>query len=108
MLSEALRLIRVFHDMKQNELAAELGFSKSYISDIEGGKKPSLDVVEKYAEYFDLPVSSILFFAESLPGAKKGEKSREAVATKVLEFLQFVERRGTRDKKQRQVSSASR
>lgn len=35
MLSEALRLIRVFHDMKQTELAQRLGISKSYLSEIE-------------------------------------------------------------------------
>ncbi len=43
MLGEALRLIRVFHDLKQNELARQLGVSQSHLSDIERGEKtPSL------------------------------------------------------------------
>ena len=46
MLSEALRLIRVFHDVKQNELAERFGVSKSYLSEIESGKKlPSIDFI---------------------------------------------------------------
>ena len=39
MLSEALRLIRVFHDLKQTELADRLGVSKSYLSEIESGEE---------------------------------------------------------------------
>ena len=67
MLSEALRLIRVFHDMKQTELAQRLGISKSYLSEIESGKKPPrMDLIERYASEFGIPSSSILFFAEGL------------------------------------------
>ena len=43
MLSEALRLIRVFHDMKQTELADRLSISKSYLSEIEGGEEAAQD-----------------------------------------------------------------
>ena len=51
MLGEALRLIRVFHDVKLNELAEQLGVSKGYISEIESQKKkPSLDLIEKYSK----------------------------------------------------------
>ena len=33
MIGEALRLIRVFHDVKLNELAEQLDVSKGYISE---------------------------------------------------------------------------
>jgi transcriptional regulator with XRE-family HTH domain len=94
MLGEALRLIRVFHDMKQVELADRLGVSKSHISEIESGNKtPSLDLVERYSETFKIPVSSIMFFAEELPHAKTGEKVRSKIAGKVIDILRFVERK---------------
>ena len=101
MLSEALRLIRVFHDVKQNELAERLDISKSYLSEIERGKKsPSMDVIQKYASEFQMPVSSILFFSEQLDDSnqKSPEPGRvkELIAGKVISFLQFVEVR-TRD-----------
>jgi transcriptional regulator with XRE-family HTH domain len=58
MLAEALRLIRVFHDMKQQELAERLGLSKSYVSELESGKKvPSIEVIQKYSDTFDIPAS---------------------------------------------------
>ncbi len=92
MLSEALRLIRVFHDMKQQELADRLDLSKSYVSELESGKKaPSLDVIQKYSDAFGLPPSSIMFFAENLENPSKVDRTKSAIAGKVLQFLQFIE-----------------
>ncbi len=94
MINEALRLIRVFHDLKQVELAERLGVSKSHISEIEKGtKSPSLDLIEKYSREFKIPPSSIMFFAEELPNAQVGERVRSKIAVKVIDILRFVERK---------------
>jgi transcriptional regulator with XRE-family HTH domain len=94
MLHDALRLIRVFHDLKQFELANRLGVSRSYISEIEKGtKSPSLELLDKYAVEFGIPRSSILFFAEQLPGAKRGDAARRSIASKVIDILKFIEKR---------------
>ena len=93
MINEALRLIRVFHDLNQSELAERLDVPKSRISEIENNKrKPSLDLIELYSKEFGLPPSTIMFFAEALPNAKKGEKIRTAIASKVMDILKFIER----------------
>ena len=97
-LSEALRLIRVFHDIKQNELAERLGISKSYLSELERGKKsPSIEIVRQYASEFQMPVSSILFFSEQLdnPNQESPEPDhmKGLIAEKVISFLQFIEAR---------------
>lgn len=98
MLAEALRLIRVFHDLKQFEMAERIGVSKSYVSELENGNRiPSLDVIEKYSREFNIPVSSILFFSEQIPNAKNGEKIRVAVASKVLDILKFIENKSDSD-----------
>lgn len=94
MIHEALRLIRVFHDLKQFELADRLKVSKSHISEIESGTKtPSLELIEKYSVEFRIPVSAIMFFAEELPTAKRGEKARTRIASTVLDLLGFIERK---------------
>ena len=68
MIGEALRLIRIFHDKKQNELAGELNISLSYLSEIERGKKkPSMEIIEKYAQVFHTKASVIIFFASNAP-----------------------------------------
>ena len=96
MLSEALRLIRVFHDVKQVELADRLGISKSYLSEIESGKKqPKVELIERYSSEFDIPVSSILFFAESMENpseaATAARRARGVIARKIIRFLRFIE-----------------
>jgi transcriptional regulator with XRE-family HTH domain len=93
MLGEALRLIRVYHDLKQTDAAAKLGISKSYLSEIESGtKEPTLQLVQRYAEAFDLPPSSILFFAENV-GQEPASRARRLVAGKILSLMRFLEDR---------------
>ena len=63
MLNEALRLIRVFNDLKAKDLAEKLGISPSYLSEIEKGKKePSISLIVSYAKVFKTTPSSLLFF----------------------------------------------
>lgn len=98
MLSEALRLIRVFHDMKQNELASRLGVSTSYLSEIEKGKKtPSVDIIQKYASEFQIPPSSILFFSEELQSNSENDEQSNRVkgriSEKIIQFLRVIEAR---------------
>ena len=98
MLSEALRLIRVYHDMKQTDLAVRLGISKSYLSEIESGKKePRVELIERYSSEFGIPKSSILFFAEGLESPSKSamaaSQSKGIIARKIINFLRLVEDR---------------
>ncbi len=92
MINEALRLIRVFHNLKQGTLAEKLGISQSHLSEVEkGSKQPTLELLQKYAAVFDMPVSSILFFAE-----KKGTRGRssaisQTIAAKAIQMLSWVD-----------------
>lgn len=97
MLGEALRLIRVYHDLKQKQAAERLGVSTSYISEIEKGTKtPTLDTIQRYSRAFDMPVSSIMFFSESLEQGGAYDNARSFVAGKVLALMQFLEARSGR------------
>lgn len=90
MQHEALRLVRVFHDLNQTSLAERVGISRSYLSEIESGKKPvTLELLEKYATTFNMPLSSLLFFAEHVDDSNV-EKVRTAVAGKVLKMLDWI------------------
>lgn len=92
MLNEALRLIRAYHGLKQIELSWRIGVSNSHISEIEKGvKTPSLELINTYAREFNMPVSSIMFFAETVSTTKASEKVRFRIARKALTILQFIE-----------------
>jgi len=89
-LAEALRLIRVFHDVSQTGLATKLGVSKSFLSEIESGKKrPSLELLSQYAAEFNVPISSLLFFAESV-AANGLARPINKVAPKVVSLLNWI------------------
>lgn len=99
MLAEALRLLRVFHKIPQTELSEKLGISRSYLSEIESGKKKiSLDLLEGYARIFEVPVSSLMLFSEQMGKDTVGNKTRIFAAKKVLRIFKWIEE-GSRDAK---------
>ncbi|CTQ32062.1 helix-turn-helix domain-containing protein [Jannaschia rubra] len=91
MLNKALRLVRVYHDLSQVDAAERLGLSKSYVSEIEkGDKNVSMATLQKYSDAFDIPMSSLLLFAERVEGAGKSENVRVFVADKAVKMLDWV------------------
>jgi transcriptional regulator with XRE-family HTH domain len=92
-LSEALRLLRVFHDMSQGDAARNLGISAPYLSQIESGKKtPTVGAVARYSEVFEVPASSILVLAERLKCDEFSCVGLESlVSGKILRILQWLE-----------------
>ena len=96
MLNEALRLVRVFHDINQSQLAEKLEISRSYLCEIESGKKiPSIDLLEKYASVFGIPPSSLLLFSESLQNNTLAEKTRTSVAKKIIKIMDWLSDTGS-------------
>ena len=92
MYNRALRIIREFHRMTQTDAASLLGISNSYLSEIEGGQKqPSLNLLERYALIYKIPLSSILLFAESSEDSSAAAKLRTFSADKILKVLEWLE-----------------
>ncbi len=89
-LNEALRLIRTFHGTKIKDLAEKIEVSAGYISDIEkGNKKPSMDLIEKYAVFFSTTPSALLFFSEELDSQRGPFKN--LVRNQMLMLLRALE-----------------
>lgn len=91
MYHRALKVIREFHRLTQSEIAEKVGLSNSYVSELEKGtKKPTVEVLERYAKAFRLPVSSLILFAEELDAGRKSERIRTFAADKVLKMLEWI------------------
>jgi hypothetical protein len=56
-----------------------------------GSKKASIDVLERYAAFFRIPVSSLLLFAEKTNRKDFADSSRVFAADKVLKMLEWLE-----------------
>src|ERR1035441_1927502 len=91
MITEALRLLRVYYNLTQSELAGDLNVSKSYISEVESGKKKaSIDLLQHYAVRFQIPLSALFFFAEELQQGKAADRARGTVAMATLRILDRI------------------
>ncbi len=89
-LGAALRSLRVFHDLSQTDAAGKLEISKSYLSEVEAGKKePTLALLSRYAEVFSVPLSSVLFFSEQM-GKANSHTVAGGIAPKVLRLLEWI------------------
>ena len=98
MLYKALRLIRIFHDKNQSQLAHALGISTSFLSEIESGnKKITIDLLDRYSKEFSIPPSSLLLFSEKLESKTFSEKARTTVARKVIKMLEWLALKGEVD-----------
>ncbi|MGH8072892.1 MAG: helix-turn-helix transcriptional regulator [Lysobacter sp.] len=92
MFGEALRLVRSFHEVNQSDLAEAIGISRSYLSEIESGKKtPSLDLLQRYAEHFDIPLSSLVLFSERAGDSQKDLRVKTMLGQKAIAILQWIE-----------------
>lgn len=97
-LNEALRLVRVFHDKKIKDLAVELEVSPSFITDIEKGKKkPSLELVNKYAKVFNTTKSALMFFSEEIENTPSKCKCKLLIRDYMLKFLKALEEKAFMD-----------
>lgn len=97
MLNRALRVIREVHQMQQGELANRLQISRSHLSDLETGRRTtiSVDLLNRYAQVFDVPASTFLSFAEALEGESTKRKRNAEKLLSALDWLvdkQDVER----------------
>lgn len=95
MIYKALRLIRQYHGISQAELSLQLDLSKDKLASLESGKLPvSGDMLQSYSKIFDIPVSSLVLFSESI--GKEGKytgKMRKMLAGKALDVLQWMVRK---------------
>jgi transcriptional regulator with XRE-family HTH domain len=91
MFSKALRLLRTLNDLSQADLANELGISAPDLCQIECGKRrPTVELIERYAEVFDIPASTIWLFSERLASNSTQERSRVYVAERMLQAVQAL------------------
>ena len=89
MINKALRLIRQYHQKSQSELAIELSITKEQLISIESGKSPvNGELLQRYSDLFDIPVSSLVFFSESI--GREGKHTKKIRNSLVARFSMYL------------------
>ena len=74
-LNEALRLLRIYSDLSQTEVAKKTGFTIPVVCMLEKGKrKVTAQTLNKYSEVFGISAQIIISFAELLQRNKDAKK----------------------------------
>jgi transcriptional regulator with XRE-family HTH domain len=92
MINRAIRVIRQFNGLTQTDVAERLSISKQCVSEIESGKKvPNVDLLERFAELYEMSVSSLAFFSEmaSCNDANVSERFRTFASDRLLTMLEW-------------------
>ena len=91
MLNESLRILRLYWGKSQEDLAAELGISQSYLSEIERGRKEvTIEILQRYSDLLHIPMSSLMLFAEQMEGEPPLKRGRLFIANKTLNLLKSL------------------
>ncbi len=95
MIGEVVRVTRIANDFTTKDLSEKSQVSKSYINEIEKGKKtPSNDILNKLSEGFNLDVENLLELNEyhdSLIGKKEKLEIYRMLLLKTLETYEEKE-----------------
>ncbi len=60
-MGKLISLLRTAQGLSQTGLASELSITRAYLSQVENGhKEPSLVLLRKIAEFFDIPLAVLL------------------------------------------------
>ncbi len=103
-IGRTVRRLRLERDFTLQALADESGISKSYLGDIEKGRKnPTTDVLESIARALAVPSRQLLYQAALDEGAAAGgqlvlEEDRDE-EMEVREIQQLSRRLGPRDRR---------
>jgi len=87
-IGDILKRTRTIYGYKASELSAALGISSSYLSEIENNKKqPSLEILQKYADIYEIKLSSLILLSEDFVEAAKENKSNAFIRNMMMRLI---------------------
>lgn len=88
MIGNTLKRIRSIYGLKAKEMSERLEISASYLSEIENGKKqPSLELLSRYAEIFDMRLSSLILLTENLEHDDRKQEGGTFIKNLMLKLI---------------------
>ncbi len=87
-ISRTLKILRAYYHLSQTQLANKIEISNSHISELENGKKtPSLDLLFKYADCFNVSVAQIFVLSEFINDESGTLQTKDKKILKIIEWV---------------------
>lgn len=87
-IGDVLKKTRLIYGYKAKDMCKLLDISQSYLSEIENNKKePSLSLLKKYAEIYDMKLSSLLIISESYDDSIHQKKSDQFISKLMIKLI---------------------
>lgn len=88
MFGNILKKMRLIYGYTAKEISEKLNISASYLSEIENNKKtPSVELLKKYADIFDIKLSSLILLSEYYDDAVESDKSDAFIRKLMLKLI---------------------
>lgn len=92
MIGNRMKMIRVYANLKQKDLANSLGIPASILSLYEQGKRePTLTFISKFCEYFKISVSQF-FASEHFESRERTESEIQRISSSLGTILSELEK----------------
>lgn len=89
MIGDILKRTRTIYGYKASDMSELLQISKSYLSEIENNKKqPSLELLEKYSEIYEMKLSSLILLSENYDDANKNNKGDKFIRNMMIKLIE--------------------
>lgn len=89
MIGDILKRTRTIYGYKASEMSELLQISKSYLSEIENNKKqPSLELLKRYSEIYDMKLSSLILLSENYDDASKHNRGDKFIRSMMIKFIE--------------------
>ena len=89
-IGDILKMIRNIYDYKINDLADKLDISPAYISEIENNQEqPSMELLERFATFYDMKLSSLLLLMKNPEEVKKYSKTDFFIRKMMLKLIEL-------------------
>ena len=84
-LSEAIRLLRVYSDISQGDMAEKLGIRNTMLSEMEHGRRAiTVNTLQQYADLFGIKISTIQAFAEEI---KRNKNLKKEIFNEIMKVV---------------------
>lgn len=91
--------IRRYHNLTFADMARHIGVTKGFISHLENGRyAPTLQVVQKYADFLKVPSYVLLCVFEAVEGVISPEEEEKVLPASMKQFLAYMEQQCKADR----------